>query len=209
MTTVAPIVDLNNNTCRFGDLEIELKPMETGLAFALRRRAPSVVTYDELLVAIWGANGDEPLWWKGSLQVIAKRLRAKLEHAGITIAMAAGRGLAMVWNGQLPNLDGWRWTDAEHEALAAGYAQNLPLEMICAAIPGRTPDAITQMAVRRRLRRRRTNILSDQQKALINRLILENRMSFREVASLLSIEVSNLYRTINDMQKQDHRDACA
>jgi len=96
MNVKKPRVDLNTKTLLFGNSTVALELKEALLAEALARRAPEMVTVDNLLMAMYAPPADEPETSEVALRVVLHRLRPKAALLGVKIVNVHSVGYRMV-----------------------------------------------------------------------------------------------------------------
>ncbi len=89
-----PHVYLDANTLIYQNRAVRLTPHQAELTEILLRRMPGVVSYDTLLLGLYGA-GDGPVDELSTLKVTVCKLRPLLKAAGLSIETHWGRGFSL------------------------------------------------------------------------------------------------------------------
>ena len=91
-----PKVDLGTNTLFFDNLAIHLTPSEAELLSVLLEHAPSVVSWDQLRIGIWGFQ-DGPENPDACIRTWIYNLQPRLKSADMQIIRHWGRGFSLTW----------------------------------------------------------------------------------------------------------------
>jgi DNA-binding response OmpR family regulator len=96
---MSPNVDLNTNILKRGELSMRLHAELIEMLFRLNKDAGSVVTRDEIRIALWGKSQTAlPKSWDEIIKTYIYQLRRVLPDFGGQIENVRGVGYVLKWD---------------------------------------------------------------------------------------------------------------
>ena len=84
-------MNLDLNAAVYNGKSYKLRPSEAVMLFTLRKRWPYTVPHEEMIHALWGANGS-PSWANMIMSVQAAHIRKRLNGSGARVVSQYGEG---------------------------------------------------------------------------------------------------------------------